>query len=106
MPLLRAAPVTLLPEGALVRLDLGGKAICLAHVPGQGFYAIEDRCPHEEASLSEGELCGCEIECPLHYSRFDLRTGEALSLPATEPASVFLVSVEDDEIYVDVPNLE
>lgn len=104
MPRLRAAAADSLPEGALLKVVLGGQAICIAHVPGRGFYAIQDRCPHEEASLSEGELLGCDIECPLHYSRFDLRTGEPVSLPATERASVFPVSVDNGELYIDVPD--
>jgi 3-phenylpropionate/trans-cinnamate dioxygenase ferredoxin component len=63
---------------------------------------VDDRCPHEEASLSEWEVEGCEIECPPHYSRFDLATGDVLSLPASEPATTYPVDVEDGVVYVRV----
>jgi 3-phenylpropionate/trans-cinnamate dioxygenase ferredoxin subunit len=52
-------------------------------------------------ALSEGDVDDCQIECWLHGSRFDLRTGKPTGLPATEPVAVFPVEVRDDEIYVD-----
>jgi 3-phenylpropionate/trans-cinnamate dioxygenase ferredoxin component len=58
---------------------------------------VDDRCPHESASLSAWEVEGCEIECPAHYARFDL--GDVLSLPASEPATTYPVDVEDGAVY-------
>ncbi len=69
---------------------------------GDDVYAIRDECSHAAIALSEGDVEGCEIECWLHGSRFDLRTGEALGLPATEPVPVYAVRVEGDEVLVDV----
>lgn len=99
----RLASVAEVPAGSLLRIEAGGVALCLARTEDGAFYAIDDLCPHEEASLSEGELEGCELECPLHYSRFDLRTGEALSLPATEPAGVYPVEIENGAVYALLP---
>ena len=62
------------------------------------FYALDDTCSHAEASLSEGDLDidRCVIECPLHGSSFDLRTGDPLSLPAVEPVRVHRIETTDD----------
>ena len=64
-------------------------------------YAIHDECSHQAVPLSEGEVDGCEIECWLHGSRFDLRTGKPTGLPATEPVATFPVEVRDADVYVD-----
>ncbi len=66
-----------------------------------GFYAIEDECSHAEAYLSEGRVVnGCEIECPLHGARFDLRDGTNLSFPAVTPVTAFPTRVEDGNVFV------
>jgi 3-phenylpropionate/trans-cinnamate dioxygenase ferredoxin component len=68
------------------------------------FYAIDDTCSHEEASLSEGELVdGCTVECPLHGAQFDLQTGRPLCLPATLPVRTYEVVVEDGVVKVKAP---
>ncbi len=67
---------------------------------GGEFYAIDDTCSHEEASLAEGELDGYEIECPLHGARFDIRTGKNLSFPAVIPVRAYPVKVENGEIWI------
>ena len=68
-----------------------------------GFYAIEDTCSHAEASLAEGKIVdGCEIECPLHGARFDIRTGEHLSFPAVTPVEPYPVKVEGADIFIEV----
>jgi 3-phenylpropionate/trans-cinnamate dioxygenase ferredoxin subunit len=66
--------------------------------------AIEDRCSHDDGDLVEGELDQetCSVECPRHGSRFDLRTGKPLNLPAYVPVDTFPVSVEDGVIKVEV----
>ena len=71
---------------------------------GDEVYAIEDECSHASVALSEGDVEGCTIECWMHGSRFDLRTGKALGPPATEPVPVFPVRVEGDDVLIDVEN--
>ena len=83
----------------------GYAAAVLSRIAGE-VYAIEDLCSHAEVPLSEGdveEFKGAPtIECWLHGSCFDLRTGEPTNLPATEPVSVYPVRVEGEDVYVDV----
>ncbi|WP_139983152.1 non-heme iron oxygenase ferredoxin subunit [Nocardioides litoris] len=68
---------------------------------GEEFFAVQDLCSHAQVSLSEGEVADCSIECWLHGSRFDLRTGKPTGLPATEPVATFPVEVREDGLYVD-----
>ncbi len=71
---------------------------------GDDFYAIRDECSHANIALSEGDVEGCLIECWLHGSTFDLRTGEPTTLPAFEPVPIYPVRVEGEELHVDVEN--
>jgi 3-phenylpropionate/trans-cinnamate dioxygenase ferredoxin subunit len=65
-------------------------------------FVLNDVCSHGQVSLSEGEVDDCAVECWLHGSRFDLRTGVALSLPATEPVPAYPAKVEDGKVLVSV----
>ena len=65
-------------------------------------HALGDTCSHEDYSLSEGDVEDCTIECWGHGSQFDLRSGQPLSLPAYDPVPVFALTVEGDDVYVDV----
>ena len=78
-----------IPEGHAARVVIAGTPVAIFNVDGE-LHCLDDTCSHAEASLSEGDLdCGrCAIECPLHGSAFDLRTGEPLTLPAVEPVRV------------------
>lgn len=87
-------------EGGL-RVDVGEHRIALFRI-GDDVYALGDRCSHAEASLSEGDVFGDEVECPRHGSAFDIRTGEPLALPATKPVPVYDVKVEDGVVYVQI----
>ena len=69
---------------------------------GDEFFAIQNLCSHAEVALSEGEVADCQIECWLHGSRFDLRTGKPTGLPATEPVATFPIELRGDDVYVDV----
>ena len=69
---------------------------------GDDWYAIYDECSHAAIALSEGEVEGDQIECWLHGSRFDLRTGKPTNLPATEPVAIYPVRVEGGDVLVDV----
>lgn len=88
-----------LPEGEMVCLSVDGRRILLARSAGQVF-AADDMCTHEDASLSTGSLKGDCVKCPLHGSRFDLKTGKALDDPAEEALRIYPVRVEGDEILV------
>ena len=68
------------------------------------YYAIDDLCSHAEASLSDGEVYDCKVECPLHGAEFDLKTGEAITLPATKSVNTYPVSIEDDYLFLEIDN--
>ncbi|MEX2199182.1 MAG: non-heme iron oxygenase ferredoxin subunit [Burkholderiales bacterium] len=94
-----------LREGTMKRVDIGGRRILLANVAGR-LYAVDDTCTHEEASLSAGVLQGELVKCPLHNSRFNVRTGEALEEPAEEDLRTYPVREERGRILVGVPGRE
>ena len=87
-------------EGKPVAIDHNGVTVCVARV-GDEVYAVEDTCTHSEASLSEGEISGTKIECWLHGAEFDLRTGEALTPPATVPLKTFSVKRNGNQVVID-----
>ena len=86
-------------ESALA-VDADGLDLAVVNSGGR-YYAIADECSHAAVPLSEGDVGDAEIECYLHGSRFDLRTGEPLGLPATEPVPVYACRVEGDDVLVD-----
>ena len=98
----RVAAIGEVPPETLKRVEAEGMAICLAHAEDGRFYAIGDVCTHEEYSLSEGELWDMSVECPQHGSRFDLRDGHVTGLPAVIPAKTYPVTVEGEDVYVEV----
>jgi 3-phenylpropionate/trans-cinnamate dioxygenase ferredoxin subunit len=76
-----------------------GVEIALFNVDNQQYYAVEDICSHDGGPLAEGEVVDTyEIECPRHGARFDMRTGEALSMPAFEPIETYEVVIQDGQI--------
>lgn len=77
-----------------------GRDIAVFHAEDGNFYALDDECTHETASLSEGWVEGTEVECPVHSARFCLKSGEALCMPATINARTHRIEVIDDEIYL------
>ncbi|ALR15640.1 MULTISPECIES: 3-phenylpropionate/cinnamic acid dioxygenase ferredoxin subunit [Vibrio] len=99
---IKACLVEELPEGEALRID-ADPVIALFHV-GDEFYAMNDRCSHGNASMSEGYLeDDATVECPLHAASFCLKTGKALCLPATDAIATYPVSVEDGTVYIDLP---
>jgi 3-phenylpropionate/trans-cinnamate dioxygenase ferredoxin subunit len=88
-----------LPLGGKKLVEVDGRAIAVFNVDGR-FFAIDDVCTHDGGPLAEGELIGCEIECPRHGARFDVTTGRPLSMPAIEPVAVHAIDVRGDDIFV------
>jgi 3-phenylpropionate/trans-cinnamate dioxygenase ferredoxin component len=87
-------------KGTAVQVEIDGQDVAVVHADDGNFYAVRDECSHAAIALSEGEVDGCTLECWLHGSRFDLRTGEPTGLPATEPVAVFPVEIRDGDLYV------
>ena len=101
---LTVGPVEELPPGEVKIVRAGELAIGVFNLDGE-LCAIEDRCSHDDGPLAEGDFEPDEgvVICPRHGSRFDIRTGRALTLPAYLPVDVFEVKVEDGIVKVVVP---
>jgi 3-phenylpropionate/trans-cinnamate dioxygenase ferredoxin subunit len=95
----RACTLSDLPEEGAIKVHLAGKDICVARSEGK-VYAIYDTCSHADVSLSEGNVEDGTVECWLHGSRFDLRTGAPIGLPATKPVPTYPVTVIGDEVFL------
>jgi 3-phenylpropionate/trans-cinnamate dioxygenase ferredoxin subunit len=100
--MLLVCPLTALPAGEGIRVDEVEPAIAVFHTEDGEVFAIDDTCTHQDASLADGWLEGCEVECPLHASRFDLRTGAVDAPPAKVGVRTHPVTVTDGQIYLDV----
>jgi 3-phenylpropionate/trans-cinnamate dioxygenase ferredoxin component len=103
VPDLTVGPVEELPPGEVKIVRAGELAIGVYNLNGE-YYAIEDRCSHDDGPLAEGDF---DVEeavaiCPRHGARFDIKTGRALSLPAYQPVEAFEVFVEDGLVKVRV----
>jgi len=96
----RACDPADVPVDQALGLTVGGVDVAVAR-DGEEFFAVHDLCSHAHVVLSEGEVADCAIECWLHGSTFDLRSGKPTGLPATEPVATFPVEVRDDGLYVD-----
>jgi 3-phenylpropionate/trans-cinnamate dioxygenase ferredoxin subunit len=90
-----------LRPGTMKRIDTRGRRILLVNVDGR-YCAVDDTCTHEEASLSTGVLKGALVKCPLHGSRFNVCTGEALEEPAEENLRSYAVRQKGERILVDL----
>jgi 3-phenylpropionate/trans-cinnamate dioxygenase ferredoxin subunit len=97
----KVASLSALADDTALHVEVGNVPVCLARSGGE-VMAILDECSHAEVSLSDGEVENCTVECWLHGSRFDLRTGKPTGLPATEAVPVYPVRIDGDDIYVAV----
>ena len=101
--LIDICPLEELPPGDMRQVIWEDLEIGVFNCGGQ-LYAIEDRCSHDDGALLEGDLdeATCTIECPRHGSKFDLRTGKPVNLPAYVPVETFPVTVQDGVIKIEV----
>ena len=97
------APVDELPPGTMRIVPAGSRLVGVFNCDGS-YYAIEDRCSHDDGPLAEGDWDpeACVVVCPRHGSRFDLQTGIPMTLPAFERVETFPVSVRDGMVFVEV----
>ncbi len=101
MGFVRVCAIDEVPKDQALAVGLSDLDLAIAR-DGEEFFAIQDLCSHAEVALSEGDVAECQIECWLHGSRFDLRTGKPTGLPATEPVATFPIEVRGDDVYVDI----
>lgn len=95
----RVASAKDFPDPGKQLLEVDDRLVVLFHVAGS-FYCLDDVCTHDGGPLAEGQLCGHEIACPRHGAKFDIRTGRALTMPATENTVAHDVKVEGDQVFV------
>jgi len=88
-----------LTSGRPLQVDVDGKPVCVARI-GDEVFAVSNICTHSYAELSDGEIKDYSIECWLHGADFDLRTGEAVTLPATEALETFSVERRGDDVVI------
>ena len=88
-----------LPPGHMTWVAVDRERVLLVNVAGT-FYALSDVCGHQRAPLSRGKLEGHVVECPLHFARFDVRTGKLLRGSVAEDVPVYAVRVDGDTVYV------
>ncbi|HEX6385072.1 MAG TPA: non-heme iron oxygenase ferredoxin subunit [Anaerolineae bacterium] len=99
----KVAKVEDIPPGGRLWYDFEDETVVIFNIDGH-FYCIADVCTHDGGPLEEGEIEGYEVECPRHGARFDVRTGDAVALPAVAPVETYEVKVEDGVIYVESPD--
>ena len=99
----RACAVSELPDEGVLGIQLGTVPVAVVRAEGE-VYAINDVCSHEEVPLSEGEVYDHTVECWLHGSCFDVRTGKPTGPPATEPVATYPVRIDGDDVYVGLPS--
>jgi 3-phenylpropionate/trans-cinnamate dioxygenase ferredoxin subunit len=99
---IQVAAVADLPAGTSKLVEVNRTRIALFNLDGE-IYAIEDVCTHDGGPLVEGKLVnGCQIQCPRHGARFDIRTGAALSFPAFEPTRTYAVQIQEGMIWIEL----
>jgi len=98
----RVCSVDELPKVGAVQAVVEGKKVAIVRDSAGGIHAIDDTCSHANVSLSEGDVEDGEIECWLHGSRFDLRSGKPTGLPAITPIAVYPVKLDGDDVFVSV----
>lgn len=101
MTFVQAATFADVPDGGVLAVEVDGQEVALVR-DGDDVYAIRDECSHASIPLSEGDIEGCEIECWLHGSRFDVRTGKPLNLPATEAVPTYPTQINGDVVMIDL----
>jgi 3-phenylpropionate/trans-cinnamate dioxygenase ferredoxin component len=95
----KVCPLAQIPAEGALGVEVDNEPVCLIRTGGEVF-ALRDVCSHAEVALSEGEVYDHSVECWLHGSCFDVRTGEPSGALATEPVPVYSVKVEGDDVYV------
>lgn len=97
-----AAKVGDVAVGSAVKIEIRGLKIALFNLDGT-YYATDEICTHAHASLVEGFVDDDNVECPLHGSCFSIKTGQALTPPATDPLTTYPVRIEGSNILIGVP---
>lgn len=93
------AKTTDIAENEMKLVEVDEQLVLIVHVDGE-YYCIDDVCTHDGGTLFDGTVAGHEVACPRHGAKFDVRTGEATKMPATQPTGCHEVKVEGDQIFI------
>ncbi len=96
---IKATKESNIKENELLSIELEDFDVVLTKVDGI-IYAFEDKCSHDYVKLSNGIIDNQCIKCSKHGSKFDLKTGEALNLPAVAPIQIYKIKIEDGFVYI------
>lgn len=96
------ATISEIPLGGLKAITIKGIPIVLFNLEGE-YYAIENRCTHQDFPLSEGHIIDNQITCPLHGARFNIKTGQVTAPPAFMDVATFAVRIEEDKVQIELP---
>jgi 3-phenylpropionate/trans-cinnamate dioxygenase ferredoxin subunit len=94
-----AAKKSEVPDPGSMLVEIDQRLVVLIHASGS-FYALDDVCTHDGGPLSEGPVSDDAIACPRHGAKFDIRTGAALTMPATQPTVAHETKVEGDQVFI------
>lgn len=97
------ADAAALPPGTMLHVELDGRKIALYNYDGS-FYATDDVCTHRRARLTDGYLDGRTVQCPLHFGKFDIVTGEPKNPPCKEPLATYAVTRDAERLLIEVPD--
>src|SRR5664280_2487218 len=99
------ADVADVPPGTMLHVEVEGRQVCLYNLDGD-FYATDDICTHRRARLSDGYLDGRVVQCPLHFGKFDVITGQPLNPPCKLPVETYAVTLDNQRLLLDLPAVE
>jgi len=91
------------PEGEVRVVRVQGERVAICKLEGT-LYAFEDRCTHDDGPLGEGRLVGCQVECPRHGARFDIKTGFVTRPPAVYPIETYEVAEKEGQVEITLPD--
>jgi nitrite reductase (NADH) small subunit/3-phenylpropionate/trans-cinnamate dioxygenase ferredoxin subunit len=98
----KVASVDQIPPGEVLTVEVNGKEVCLANVDGT-IYAIGNECTHQGGPLGEGVLMGDTVECPWHAGQFNVKSGQVVSPPPSDPVPTYQVQVDGNDVKVAAP---
>ena len=93
------AKTTDIAENEMKLVEVDEQLVLIVHVDGE-YYCIDDVCTHDGGTLCDGTVAGHEVACPRHGAKFDVRTGEATKMPATQPTGCHEVKIEGEQIFI------
>ena len=91
--------------GTMIHVEIEGRQLAVYNIDGK-YYATDDICTHRKARLSDGYLDGRVVQCPLHFGKFDVITGQPLNPPCKIPVATYPVSLDNQRVLLDLPPLE